>query len=108
MVQWAAFGGKINMNNDGDVVTLADPSGKVHSQISWGDCAGVTCAAEHINGSLSLDQATVRNPELTGVWAPHNTVAAGDFFSPGRRADGKPFIGKPQPPANLSIEFTYE
>jgi hypothetical protein len=108
LVQWAAFGGKINMSNSGDIITLADRSGRVHSQISWGDCAGVACAAEHIDGSLNLDQATVRNPELIGKWVPHNTLSAGKLFSPGRRSDGKPFMGKPLPPTNLSIEFTYE
>lgn len=108
MVQWAAFGGKINMSNGGDVITLADRSGKVHSQISWGDCADATCAAEHIDGDLGFDQAIVRNPELTGAWVPHNTLKVNDLFSPGRRSDGKAFRGKPLPPTNLSIEFTYE
>jgi pimeloyl-ACP methyl ester carboxylesterase len=108
LVQWAAFGGKINMSNSGDVITLADRSGKVHSQISWGDCAGVACAAEHIDGSLGFDQATVRKPELTGKWVPHNTIAAGKLFSPGRRANGQPFMGKLSAPTNLSIEFSYE
>jgi hypothetical protein len=97
-VQWAAFGGRINMNNAGDVMTLADPSGTVHSRISWGDCASVTCAAEHITGSLGINQAVVRSPELTGAWKPHTDLAAGVFFSPGRRFDDTPFIGKLRPP----------
>lgn len=103
-VQWAAFGGKLNMSNDGDVLTLADPRGTVHSQISWGDCADSACAAEHIDGSLSFNQALTRKPELTGPWALHTDLEKGVLFSPGRWSDGKPFIGKPQPPTDLSLK----
>lgn len=34
IVQWAAFGGRLNMSNDGDVLTLADHAGTIHSQVS--------------------------------------------------------------------------
>jgi hypothetical protein len=99
IVQWAAFGGLINMNNAGDVVSLTDHRGRIHSQISWGDCDGVACAAEHINGSLGIDQSMVRAPELTGEWVRHTEITAGVSFTPGRRSDGTAFIVKLAPPS---------
>ncbi|MBW1880958.1 MAG: lamin tail domain-containing protein, partial [Deltaproteobacteria bacterium] len=90
-IQWAAFGGRINMNNAGDVVTLADRFGVVHAQVSWGDCDGAPCATDHRVADLEIDQSIVRDPELIGPWTPHSDVQAGSAYSPGLRADGTGF-----------------
>ena len=92
------------MNNTGDVLTLADGRGAVHSRISWGDCADTPCASEHIAGSLGIDQSVVRSPELRGAWVPHTSVAADSRFSPGRRADAIRFERALSPPKNLQLE----
>ena len=46
-VQWAAFGGRLDLSNAGDVLTLRDAAGLAIKQISWGDCAGHPCARDH-------------------------------------------------------------
>lgn len=46
-VQWAAFGGRLDLSNHGDVLTLRDAGGTRVKQISWGDCAGQPCARDH-------------------------------------------------------------
>jgi hypothetical protein len=94
-VQWAAFGGRLDLNNAGDVLRLADPTGQVHTRLSWGDCGGSSCAPQHISGSLGIDQSLVRSPELSGEWVPHVTLAPSALFSPGTRADGTPFVAVP-------------
>jgi hypothetical protein len=47
MVQWAAFGGQLNLSNAGDVLTLRDAAGTVAKQVSWGDCDGAPCSRDH-------------------------------------------------------------
>lgn len=89
-VQWAAFGSQLSLSNAGDVLTLRDPSGALGVQLSWGDCDGATCAADHIAGSLSIDMSAQRNPERTGSWGGHTDLAA-TLHSPGVRADGNAF-----------------
>jgi hypothetical protein len=46
-VQWAAFGGQLNLSNAGDVLTLRDAAGAVAKQVSWGDCDDAACADDH-------------------------------------------------------------
>jgi hypothetical protein len=89
-VQWAAFGGRLNLSNAGDVLTLRDAGGTQVKQVSWGDCAGAPCASEHRAGDLGFGSSLVRWPELTGTWRAHDEVAP-SRFSPGVRADGKVF-----------------
>lgn len=89
-VQWAAFGGRLNLSNEGDVLTLRDATGTVAEQISWGDCAGERCAREHRTRDLGFASALVRWPELVGKWTVHNEVSR-SRFSPGVRADGSVF-----------------
>jgi hypothetical protein len=50
MVQTAPAG--LSLQVAGDVVTLRDAQDAVVRQVSWGDCAGATCAADHRNGAL--------------------------------------------------------
>lgn len=85
-VQWAAFGGRLDLSNAGDVLTLRDAAGTVVNQFSWGDCAGQACARDHRAGGLGFASSLVRAPEITGGWAVHEEVAGSDF-SPGVRAD---------------------
>ena len=68
-VEHAAFGGRLSLQNEGDVVTLRDAAGTVAARFSWGDCAGAGCAREHSS--------------LTGA-----------SFSPGVRADGSAWAGE--------------
>jgi hypothetical protein len=49
-VQWAAFDGRLNLSNDGDVLTLRDATDAVVRQVSWGDCSGTPCARDHRSG----------------------------------------------------------
>jgi hypothetical protein len=55
-VQWAAQGGRLDLSNSGDVLTLRDAAGAVVKQISWGDCAGQPCAQDHRIFSSSEDR----------------------------------------------------
>lgn len=89
-VQWAAFGGRMDLSNSGDVLTLRDAAGTVVKQISWGDCAGQPCARDHRVGDLGFASSLVRSPEMTGGWTVHNEVSQANF-SPGVRADGTLF-----------------
>jgi hypothetical protein len=89
-VQWAAFGGRLNLSNSGDVLTLRDATGVLVKQISWGDCAGQPCARDHRVGELGFGSSLVRRPEMVGAWTVHNDVWQSNF-SPGVRADGAPF-----------------
>jgi len=86
-VQWAAFGGRLNLSNAGDVLTLRDSTGTILRQISWGNCDGALCAEEHLDRDLNVDGAIVRWPEPTGAWVLHRDVAPTEW-SPGTRADG--------------------
>ncbi len=86
-VQWAAFGKRLSLTNGGDVLTLRDGADRVVKQISWGDCAGKPCAADHRPGELGIASSIVRWPEPAGTWMAHARVAGSDF-SPGARADG--------------------
>ncbi len=89
-VQWAAFNGRLNLSNAGEVLTLRDAGGTEVKRLSWGDCAGAPCASDHHPGDLGFGGSLVRWPELTGTWRAHGEVAR-SRFSPGVRADGKGF-----------------
>jgi hypothetical protein len=90
-VQWAAFGGRLDLTNSGDVLTLRDAAGSVVKQISWGGCADQPCARDHRFGKLGLASSLVRHPEMVGRWTVHNEVSH-SRFSPGVRADGTLFF----------------
>ena len=86
-VQWAASKKGLSLSRKGDVLTLRDAVGSVATQISWGDCAGNTCAKEHIKRDLGFSGSIVRWPELVGNWHLHRDIARSDF-SPGLQANG--------------------
>lgn len=90
-VQWAAFGGRLDLTNAGDVLTLRDAAGAVVKRVSWGDCAGQPCARDHRVGELELASSLVRWPEPSGSWTVHTEVSPA-HFSPGLRADGTLFF----------------
>jgi hypothetical protein len=86
-VQWASFGGRLDLTNRGDVLTLRDAEGAVVTEVSWGDRDGAVPARDDFGRSLELDGSIVRWPEPDGVWTPHRDVA-GTPSSPGTRAAG--------------------
>lgn len=88
-VQLADFSGSLNLQNAGDVLRLSTPDGETVTALSWGDCAGSTCAADHLSEDLERDAAITRSPELTGPWVTHG----GAGRSPGTTAEGEPFGG---------------
>ena len=89
-VQWAAFNGQLSLSNAGDVVTLRDAAGAVAKQVSWGNCAGAPCAADHYRGTLEIDSSLVRSPDLTGTWRSHRQATTSPY-SPGVRVNGTTF-----------------
>jgi len=91
-IQWAAFGGQLNLSNEGDVLTLADASGAIAKQISWGDCAELVCAEEHIPRGLGINESIVSGLEPGGEWKKHSALS-GAKFSPGLRTDGGTWHG---------------
>ncbi len=65
--------GRLALTNNGDVVSLARPSGVVVDSHTWG-------AASNSINSLA------RNPDFTGSFVQHNTIATNPVaFSPGKR-----------------------
>ena len=86
-VQWATSKKGLSLSRKGDVLTLRDAVGSVATQISWGDCAGNTCAKEHIKRDLGFSGSIVRWPELVGNWRLHRDISGSDF-SPGLRVNG--------------------
>jgi hypothetical protein len=86
-VQWAASGGRLDLTNRGDVLTLRDAEGAVVAQISWGDCDAAARAREHLDRDLELGGSIVRWPEPDGAWTPHRDVAP-TAASPGTRVGG--------------------
>jgi hypothetical protein len=90
-VQWAGAGGRLSLSGGGDVLTLADADGAAALQVSWGDCGGRDCAADHYERSLYFDASLTRWPDLTGPWSRTPEVIEGGLYSPGTRADGAAF-----------------
>ncbi len=77
-----ASDGRINMNNSGDFVTVADPEGNTV----------LTFDVEPL--SNNPNESYSRNPDLTGEFVQHNAdipEANGALFSPGTKVDGSAF-----------------
>ncbi len=90
-VQTAFSSGELNLNNDGDVLSLVDADGKTSRRISWGDCAGQKCAEEHIAHPININQSLNRWPEAEGPFTPHGSLQDGKLYSPGTKANGRLF-----------------
>ena len=73
--------GQINMSNSGDLVTIKDASGTTI----------LTFDVEPL--SNNPDESYTRNPDLTGEFVQHDSVAEanGALFSPGTKVDGSSF-----------------
>lgn len=72
-------GARMQLNNDGDIVTIHDAAGAVLAEVSFGDEAG---------DDQSLVRATDADPAAAFVL--HGEVGAGPA-SPGRKSDGSAF-----------------
>lgn len=79
-VQTAAFGGRLSLTNEGDVVTLRDARDTPAAQISWGDCGAKACAPAHWDGDLGLGSSIASDARAT--WTVHSR-AGGPPYSPG-------------------------
>ena len=74
----SATTGNLNLNNDGDIMTLMDASGNVILTFD------ITPFSNNPNESYT------RNPDLTGDFEQHSDNTA-LLFSPGTKIDGSPF-----------------
>lgn len=79
-VQTAAFGGRLSLTNEGDVLTLRDASDDVVTRVSWGDCGGGACAPAHWVGDLGIERSIVATGGQS--WQPHAEID-GRVYSPG-------------------------
>lgn len=75
------FENRLNMNNNGDVMTISDPSGNPI----------LTFDIEPL--SNNPNESYTRNPDLTGEFEQHADIdsSGGRLFSPGTKLDGTPF-----------------
>jgi pimeloyl-ACP methyl ester carboxylesterase len=87
-VQWAAHTNELDLQNSGDVLRVLSPDDVEALAFSWGDCGDGTCADDHYDGELNINQSLVRDTE--GTWKPHGFVSS-SLFSPGTRSDGEAF-----------------
>ena len=94
-----ASGGFLGLNNGGDTVTLADNSGTVVAEETYGSEGG-------------NNQSLTRDPDFTGSFVPHSTAmgSGGALFSPGTKVDGTAFTGcsAPPPPTVVINEIDYD
>lgn len=83
LVQTASSGG-LYLNDLGEIVSLRDPGGDVHSTYTYGIEA-------------SQNQSITRDPDVNGPdpLVPHSQAAGsgGSLYSPGTRIDGSQFLG---------------
>ena len=77
------LGGALQINNDGDELTVRDPNG----------C--IILAFDHQRLGIDMlvsDESVTRSPDLGVEWRPHSSAANGNgLFSPGTTIDGMPF-----------------
>lgn len=80
------FAASLSLNNSGDTITVKDGAGVAVESITYGSSEG------------NANQSINRNPDGEGTsFAPHSSIAGsgGRLFSPGTRADGRPFTAGP-------------
>jgi hypothetical protein len=73
---------RLSLQNAGDVLTVRGPDGVAVRQVSWGDCGGAACAADHWPGDLAIGGSIARLPDRSAPWGPHPEVD-GVRHSPG-------------------------
>lgn len=88
----SASSGSLGLNNGGDTVTLAAADATLIDEVTYG-------------GEGGNNQSLTRDPDLTGGFVLHSTVAdaAGALYSPGAETDGTPFAGGPPPGGGATI-----
>ena len=86
-IQRATFGGQLNLDNEGDVITLRDATGNIATQLSWGNCDNVRCAQDHLDQDLDIGQSIARRPDELASWRNHKDMAE-SAYSPGLTIDG--------------------
>jgi hypothetical protein len=89
-VQRASAAAGLALDGPGEVLGLRDGNGRLALQLSWGDCGGRPCAAEHWPGSLRINASLARGTGAAGPWRAHNDLASTPA-SPGLRVDGRPW-----------------
>ena len=73
---------KLGLTDRGDVLTLKDGADQVALKASWGDCAGIPCAEDHIKLRLRRAVSWARRGGK-GAWQLHRR-RGGTPYSPGR------------------------
>ncbi len=87
IVQRSTSTNGLNLDPDGDILTLRDGSGRTVKRFSWGHCGDLVCSDDHWHGSLHLGSSLVRWPNPDGQWQVHRQVA--DIpMSPGLKSNG--------------------
>ena len=84
-----ASSGSLGLNNWGDTVNLYNANGDLMASVTYGSEA-------------REDQSIVRDPEITGPFSLHGSVADGRLFSPGTRSNGDEYC---TPLAELSFSL---
>ncbi len=81
-----ATSGALGLNNGGDTVTLTAADATIIDEVTYG-------------GEGGNNQSLTRDPDITGGFVQHSTVAdaGGALFSPGAETDGTSFVGGPPP-----------
>lgn len=78
---------RMNLDYDGDILTMRDANGMTVKQLSWGHCGGMVCNADHWRGSLPLKNSLVRWPNPAGQWQVHGQIS-NIPMSPGLKSNG--------------------
>jgi hypothetical protein len=86
-IQRAAFAGQLNLDNEGDVITLRDRTGNVAAQLSWGNCDNARCAKDHLAHDLDIGQSIARRSDELAAWSSHKDMAT-SAYSPGLTTQG--------------------
>ena len=77
-----ASSGLLSLNNAGDSLILANPTGGEISRISWGSASGLNCQGECLNFDLEIDQSITHSLQNPSQWVRHSLVD-GQLNSPG-------------------------
>ncbi len=87
IVQRSTSASGINLDYDGDILTMRDANGITVRRLSWGHCGGMACNADHWRGSLPLKSSLVRWPNPDGQWQVHGQISSIPM-SPGLKSNG--------------------
>lgn len=77
----------IDLDRDGDILTMRDANSTMVKQLSWGHCGGMACSADHWRDSLPLKSSLVRWPNPDGQWRVHRQIS-NIPMSPGLKSNG--------------------